>query len=222
MNSTFTSRDLEFIGNGAFDQISVGDRARLTRLLQYVRPLEPLRIAVVYPCDDVSLSAAMDAQAAGLIEPVLIAPVDRLLSISEAAGIDLEQVTIEDVPCSDEAAAYALELALEGNVEAVMQGSLGAEELLSAVIASALRTERPMSHCLMMHTAASPRALIMTDAPSAGSVLGARVPVLLAGRPDTREARIASCALALVAARRPTRPPFTTAAAFAQPAWFPV
>ena len=38
-------------------------------------------------------------------------------------------------------------------------------------------------------------------AASAGIVLGARVPIVLTSRADTREARIASCAVALVAAR---------------------
>jgi phosphate acetyltransferase/phosphate butyryltransferase len=39
-------------------------------------------------------------------------------------------------------------------------------------------------------------------AASAGIVLGARVPIVLTSRADTREARIASCAVALVVARR--------------------
>ena len=169
------------------DGFELSHANRLTPLLQYVRRPPPLRIAVVYPCDEVSLSAAIAAQTAGLIEPVLIGPGDRLLSISEEAGIDLEHVTVEDVRRSDEASAYALELALKGNVEAVMQGSLDTVELLAT-----------------------------------GIVLRARVPVILASHPDTREARIGSCALALVAARRSTRRLFTTATAFAQPAWFPV
>jgi len=41
-------------------------------------------------------------------------------------------------------------------------------------------------------------------AASAGIVLGARVPIVLTGPADTRETRIASCAVALVVARRPS------------------
>ena len=169
-----------------YDGLELSHANRLVPLLQHVRPLQPLRMAVVYPCDEVSLSAAMDAQAAGLIEPVLIGPADRLLSISEEAGIDLEHVTIEDVPRGDDAAAYAVELALKGDVDAVMQGSRGAEELLAAVLA-----------------------------------VNTRVRVVLATRPDTREARIGSCARAVLAARRSAERRFTTAGPFA-PAWFPV
>jgi phosphate acetyltransferase/phosphate butyryltransferase len=43
-------------------------------------------------------------------------------------------------------------------------------------------------------------------AASAGIVLGARVPIVLTSRADTREARIASCAVALVVARRAAQP----------------
>ena len=43
-------------------------------------------------------------------------------------------------------------------------------------------------------------------AASAGIVLGARVPIVLTSRADPRESRIASCAVALVAARRLAQP----------------
>jgi phosphate acetyltransferase/phosphate butyryltransferase len=43
-------------------------------------------------------------------------------------------------------------------------------------------------------------------AASAGIVVGARVPIVLTSRADPREARIASCAAALVVARRPAHP----------------
>jgi phosphotransacetylase len=39
-------------------------------------------------------------------------------------------------------------------------------------------------------------------AASAGIVLGARVPIILTSRADSRDSRVASCAVALVAARR--------------------
>jgi len=43
-------------------------------------------------------------------------------------------------------------------------------------------------------------------AASAGIVLGARVPIILTSRADSREARIASCAVAVVVARRLAQP----------------
>jgi hypothetical protein len=44
--------------------------------------------------------------------------------------------------------------------------------------------------------------MYLGGAASAGIVVGARVPIVLTSRADPREARIASCAVALVAARR--------------------
>jgi len=142
--------------------LSHGDE--LVRLLQYVKPLGRLKIGVVYPCDEVSLSAAMDAEAAGLIQPVLFGPRDRIEAVAQKAGIDLTDVAIEDVPDSRTAAARAVELALKGEVEALMKGSLHTDDLMGAVVKSALRGERRMSHCFIMQTPAYPRPFIITDA----------------------------------------------------------
>ncbi|HEY5896697.1 MAG TPA: bifunctional enoyl-CoA hydratase/phosphate acetyltransferase [Burkholderiales bacterium] len=312
-------------------QLQHGDE--LVRLLQYVRPLGRLKIAVVHPCDAVSLGAALDARAAGLIDPVLVGPRARLEAVAQQSNIKLGELAIVDVPHSEAAAARAVELALKGEVEALMKGSLHTDELMAAVVKSALRTERRMSHCFVMQTPAYPRPFIITDAAiniaptlrdkadivrnavdlahafgvarprvailaavetinpnmpatldaaalckmadrgqisgavldgplafdnavsaaaartkgivsevagaadilivpdleagnmlakqleylggaaAAGIVLGARVPIVLTSRADTREARIASCGIALVAARQPARPPVVAAPA---------
>ncbi|HUP08259.1 MAG TPA: bifunctional enoyl-CoA hydratase/phosphate acetyltransferase [Caldimonas sp.] len=136
----------------------------LVRLLQYVKPLGRIRIAVAHPCDAVSLSAALDARAAGLIEPVLIAPRARLESVAKEAGLSIEGVTVIDAPHSVAAAKRAVELAVNGEVEALMKGSLHTDELMSAVVASPLRTSRRMSHCFLMQSPAYPRPFIITDA----------------------------------------------------------
>jgi phosphate acetyltransferase/phosphate butyryltransferase len=319
--------------------LSHGDE--LVRLLQYVKPLGRLKMAVVHPCDEVSLSAAMDARAAGLIEPVLFGPRSRIEAVAQQAGIDLEGVAIEDAAHSHAAAARAVELALKGEVDALMKGSLHTDELMGAVVKSALRGERRMSHCFIMQTPAYPRPFIITDAAlniapslpdkadivcnavdlahkfgvaeprvailaavetvnpgmpatldaaalckmadrgqisgavldgplafdnavsaaaarikgikspvagaadilvvpdleagnmlakqleylggaaSAGIVVGARVPIVLTSRADTREARIASCGVALVAARRSAQRPLITIAPTARSARVP-
>jgi phosphate acetyltransferase/phosphate butyryltransferase len=138
----------------------------LPRLLQHVRPLGPIRVAVVHPCDALSLGGALDAQAAGLIEPLLVAPRAKLEAVAAAAGLDLGGIAIEDVPHSHAAAARAAELAGQGEVQALMKGSLHTDELVSAVLAASagLRTKRRLSHCFVMQTPAYPRPFIITDA----------------------------------------------------------
>src|SRR5690606_19142053 len=54
-------------------RLSVGSGG-LQRLLEHVRPLGAVKVAVVHPCDALSLAGALDARDAGLIEPVLVAP----------------------------------------------------------------------------------------------------------------------------------------------------
>ncbi|MES2888238.1 MAG: bifunctional enoyl-CoA hydratase/phosphate acetyltransferase [Pseudomonadota bacterium] len=138
----------------------------LQRLLDHVRPLAAIRMAVVHPCDALSLAAACEAHALGLIEPVLVAPRARLEAVAREAGLDLAGLTIEDVPHSHAAAARAVELVSLARVEALMKGSLHTDELMGAVIArdTGLRTKRRISHCFLMQTPAYPRPFIITDA----------------------------------------------------------
>lgn len=138
----------------------------LPRLLAHVRPLAAIRVAVVHPCDALSLGGALDARAAGLIVPVLVGPRARLLAVADEAGLDLSGIDIDDVPHSHAAAARAAEMAGKGEVEALMKGSLHTDELMSAVLAAGagLRTARRLSHCYLMQTPAYPRPFILTDA----------------------------------------------------------
>jgi len=138
----------------------------LARLLAHAASLPPVRVAVVHPCDALSLAGALDARDAGLIEPVLVGPRARIEAAAAEAGIDLSGLAIEAVAHSHAAAARAVELARQGRVEALMKGSLHTDELMRAVVASAtgLRTKRRISHCFVLQTPHYPRPFIVTDA----------------------------------------------------------
>ncbi len=136
------------------------------RLLDRVRELGAIKAAVVHPCDELSLSAALDARKAGLIEPILVGPRPRILALADELKLDLGSIVIEDAPHSHAAAAQAAQLAKIGAVETLVKGSLHTDELMGAVVSSAagLRTKRRISHCFLMHTTAYPRPFIITDA----------------------------------------------------------
>ena len=138
----------------------------LQRLIERVRPFGRIRMAVVHPCDALSLNSVFDARAAGMIEPVLVAPRARLEAVAAQEGLDRTGIDIEEVPHSHAAAARAVELAASGNVEALMKGSLHTDELIRAVLQGTpnLRTKRRLSHCFLMQTPAYPRPFIITDA----------------------------------------------------------
>ncbi|HRO51965.1 MAG TPA: bifunctional enoyl-CoA hydratase/phosphate acetyltransferase [Alicycliphilus sp.] len=138
----------------------------IDRLIAHVRNLEPVRMAVVHPCDALSLGGAMDARDAGIIIPVLVGPQARLQAVAAEAGISLAGCEIVDAPHSHAAAAAAACMAGKGEVQALMKGSLHSDEYLGAILAAnvGLRTERRLTHCFIMETASYPRPFIITDA----------------------------------------------------------
>ena len=139
--------------------------ARFNDLLALRHQLEPVRCAVVHPCDAGSLSGAMDAARYGLIVPVLIGPELRIRHVASEAGIDLTGVETLPVPHSHAAAEKAAQMAATWEVEMLMKGSLHTDELISAVLAQpALRTGRRMSHVFRFDVPLYHKPLLITDA----------------------------------------------------------
>ncbi|MDK2123835.1 bifunctional enoyl-CoA hydratase/phosphate acetyltransferase [Parachitinimonas caeni] len=136
------------------------------QLLTHASKIPAIPMAVVHPCERQALRGAIDAAAAGLIEPLLIAPLAKLRAIADDEDIDLDAYRVIDVPHSHAAAAQAVELARSGQVKALMKGSLHTDELMAAVLNSqtGLRTERRISHVFAMDVPAYPRPLFITDA----------------------------------------------------------
>jgi len=147
-------------------QIQLFDpEARFKDLLARAEGLEPVRCAVVHPCDAGSLSGAIDAAARGLMIPVLIGPEGRIRRVAEEAGIDLTGVEIVSVEHSHAAAEKAAELAAKREVETIMKGSLHTDELLKAVLSQpTLRTGRRLSHVFRFDVPLYPKPLLITDA----------------------------------------------------------
>ena len=140
--------------------------ARYRQLIDATRSIEPLRTAVVHPCDELSLAGALEAKSQGLIEPVLVGPEAKVRRAAAAAGRSLDGIKLVDVPHSHAAAARAVELARTGEVRALMTGALHTDELMSAAVdaASGLRTERRMSHVFALDVPTYPKPLFITDA----------------------------------------------------------
>ncbi len=139
--------------------------ARLKSLLARVADLEPLRCAVVHPCDAESLQGAVDAARLDLIVPVLVGPADKVRATAAATGIDITGIELVDVPHSHAAAHRSAEMAANGEVEILMKGSLHTDELLHEVLAQpSLCTGRRMSHVFRFDVPMYPKPLLVTDA----------------------------------------------------------
>jgi phosphotransacetylase/acyl dehydratase len=128
------------------------------------QPAVPM--AVVHPCDALSLGAAAEVAALGLVIPILIGPATKICAAAVQAGIDISRYRLVDVPHSHAAAARAVELVRAGEAALLMKGSLHTEELMHEVVATetGLRTERRLSHVYVMDVPTYPRPLLITDA----------------------------------------------------------
>jgi phosphate acetyltransferase/phosphate butyryltransferase len=125
----------------------------------------PIRTAVVHPVDALSLRSAIEAANAHLISPILVGPEIRIRDAAERTHLDLSPYDIVNLEHSHTAAAQAVAMALEHKVDALMRGSLPAEELMAFVdMAQGLRSERRMSHVFAVDTPILPRPVFVTDA----------------------------------------------------------
>ena len=140
--------------------------ARYRQLIALAEGLAPIRMAVVHPVDRQALLAAVEAARAGLIVPILVGPEARIRAAAEAIGIDISPYALVATEHSHAAATRAVDLARAGQVEALMQGSIHATELLHEIVAEAtgLRTGRRMSHAFVIEVPTYPRLLFLTDA----------------------------------------------------------
>ncbi len=139
--------------------------ARFNDLLALGQNMEPVRCAVVHPCDVGSLTGAIDSARHGLITPVLIGPEIRILHLAKEAGLNLAGIEIISVPHSHAAAERAADMAAAGEVEVLMKGSMHTDELIHEVLKRpVLRTGRRMSHVFRFDVPLYNKPLLITDA----------------------------------------------------------
>lgn len=137
----------------------------LNTLIEQCSHLDPLPVAVCFPCSDVALAGALEAAAANLIKPILVGPRATLEAIASAQKLSLDGIEIIDVANEDEAARISVALCREGRARALMKGSLHTDVMMRAVMASdGLRGKRRLSHVFVMEAPAYPRPLLITDA----------------------------------------------------------
>ena len=146
-------------------EVQITDHRRFRQLLAQVKGRPAIPTAIVHPCDDSAIVAAIEAANAGLIEPILVGPATRIMAAAKHAGLDIAPYRLVDMPHSHAAAAQAVALVKSGEAKLLMKGSLHTDELMHAVVAEpGLRTGRRLSHVYLMDVPSYPRLLLVTDA----------------------------------------------------------
>lgn len=142
------------------------DHDKYTALIYACNALAPVRTAVAHPCDEASLTGAVDAAAAKLIKPILVGPEARIRKLAASLSIDLTGLKIVDQPHSQAGAAKAVELVRSGEVDALMKGSLHTDELMAEVVRrdTGIGTGRRISHVFIMDVPTYRKPLFVTDA----------------------------------------------------------
>lgn len=136
------------------------------KVIHGAKKLGMIRVAVVHPVTKSAIQAVIEASEQGLINPILVGPASRIIQAAKENGTNLSKWQIIDTEHSHAAARKSVEMAVAGEVDAIMKGSLHTDELLEAIVnkESGLRTERRISHAYVIDTPIYHKPLIITDA----------------------------------------------------------
>jgi phosphate acetyltransferase len=146
--------------------LSAASHPHLDAIIAAARLRGAVPVAVAWPGDAASIRAAVLAQQAGLIEPILVGPATLIRAAADAAGLDLYACRLQETANDPRAAAaQAAALARDGRARALMKGSLHSDELLAAVVTreAGLRGARRVSHAFVFDVPSVDRLLMLTD-----------------------------------------------------------
>ena len=146
------------------EKLNVGEISK--HFLARAKSKIKIKMAVAHPCSYEALIGAVDAANEGLIEPILVGPKEKIEKVAKEHSIDISSYRLIDVPHSHASVAEVIRLAREGEVDALMKGSLHTDELMSEVVKreNGLRTERRISHVFVMATENYHKPFYITDA----------------------------------------------------------
>lgn len=132
----------------------------LDDMLEEARGLPPVPAAIVGAASETVLHAAGEAARAGLIEPVLFGPADRLRPMSEAMNLSFPIVDREGGAAIAEAAVEAVG---SGQVEMLIKGDIHSDAFLRPIIRHLRRGPR-LSHVFAAEMESYHKLLFITDA----------------------------------------------------------
>lgn len=134
-------------------------------IISKAEALPAIRMGVIHPVTAMALNGVVNAAETGLIIPTLIGPEARIRQVAETEKLDISQFELVSTEHSEAAAAKGVELARAVQVDALMRGNVGLQELMRVVVKGelGLRTARRMSHVLVMDVPNYERPLFFTD-----------------------------------------------------------
>lgn len=168
------------------------------------RELGPKRIGIVCADDDVALTAAADAMAGGLAQPVLIGDAQRIRNRAEWLGLQ-ELIKRAEFASSEDPARAAVRMASDGEIDMLMKGHLRTDEVLHPVLerGSGLRTGQLLCDVAVWEYPGppGPRLMALSDAAiNVAPTLEQKRKIILAGIEVLRRLGIARPKVAVMSA----------------------
>jgi phosphate butyryltransferase len=140
--------------------------AHFDALLAAAAPLPAITVAVVDAAEEHVLRGACDAQAHGIVHPLLLgdpgAIRDQLGALEkDYPGCSETQIVAARTP--EESADQGVALVVAGQAQALMKGHLHSDTFLHPIL-SKLRTQRRLSHIFVADIPSYAKLLLITDA----------------------------------------------------------
>ena len=137
---------------------------KLKQLFEEAAKFSPIKMAVICPDSKESLEGMIQATNEKSIIPILLGPLTSIKKMAQTIGCDISHYQCLDIS-PIEAIAHAVTMARNGEIQAIIKGSMHTDELMAAIVKTenGLKTSRRMSHCMVLDIPSHDRLLILTD-----------------------------------------------------------
>lgn len=138
----------------------------LSELVDQAKSKRTRKMVVAAAHDEDVLEAIKNAQAEGIVEPILVGDAEKITEICKKIDFDISKIEVIDLPDIYEAAAKATAIIRKGKAEILMKGLLSTGTLLKAVLDKelGLRKGALLSHVALFESPYYHKLLGVTDA----------------------------------------------------------
>lgn len=125
----------------------------------------PKRLAIAAAASTETLAAAAEAQSLGIASCILVDDAEKLQKLADAQGTDLSNMVIVNQPDHELAARMVMQMARNGEADAVMKGSLETAVFMRAAVDkdTGLRSGKLLTHIAVYEIPGFNRLLLISD-----------------------------------------------------------
>lgn len=136
------------------------------QIIEKVKAQPMKKVAVAVAQDEPVLEAIRDAKNNKIADAVLVGDKEKIISIGEKIGMNMNEFEIVDEKNAKKAALKAVELVSSGKADMMMKGLIDTASFLRAVLNKevGLRAGKQMSHIAVFEIPGYDRMIFLTDA----------------------------------------------------------